>query len=663
MENGFEEFSTVELGIPSLSVKRTKLPNGGFRAIVTVTKAVWDKEKKRPATGPSRNVGVVANDQEFGPIVFKESFLNEFPQLRKVTVLRKEGRKYVYIKTPLTVDDKTIGYHQRGRKRYEPPKDAASTTKLYGATMLCSKEAERYGISQALKVVFGKRKASLILAIAIALVLIRRCSLKSVKLAADYIFLSTDELPLSKGSMTYLSKSITTGQGKQYFALMTQSLLKLGEEIAPERAKEVNQFALDGSAIASYSANNPLVEPGHRKKDNPGIDQFNLMFLTHMFTGISCYMRHIAGNIPDISAYLRDADFISEMDRVLGELCGDDHVKLAMTQVFDRGFVSYRNMGIAAEKGFDFVCLLPRNIKPAKEAKAYAISKKIEDGVGRFDCDDSVHHMAMPSRAALNILNHDNETIGKLWLHVYYDPLKYHDKAKELYRLGAIIKAAHKDGRYDELPDETKSKDKRLKLVKKFKGKGGTVKWGIDDKAVRSHAYESAFWVLGTTRKDFDGEEVLLAYRNRNKVEDSIKTFKGMGFDRLGSGNYDTMFGRLFLFFVSCQLEQCLHFTAKRAKRGDFGREPSAWEYDILSSTNDLIALMNGITCEVSGKEVKVNEIAGIRRKVLELMGYPIQGVCDDDDAASLATLANQALTSIYTSQDAYEEGLSVRSQ
>lgn len=106
-----------------------------------------------------------------------------------------------------------------------------------------------------------------------------------------------------------------------------------------------------------------------------------------------------------------------------------------------------------------------------------------------------------------------------------------------------------------------------------------------------------------------------------------------------------------------------MHFTAKRAKKGEFGREPSAWEYDILSSTNDLIALMNGITCEVCGKEVKVNEIAGIRRKVLELIGYPIQGGDDDDDAESLATLANQALASIYTSQDAYEEGLSVRSQ
>ena len=91
MEQGFEEFSTVELGIPSLSVKRTKLPNGGFRASVTVTKAVWDKEKKRPATGPSRNVGVVANDQEYGPIVFKESFLNEFPQIRSSAIINADA--------------------------------------------------------------------------------------------------------------------------------------------------------------------------------------------------------------------------------------------------------------------------------------------------------------------------------------------------------------------------------------------------------------------------------------------------------------------------------------------------------------------------------------------------------------------------------------------
>ena len=128
MENSCDEFSTVELGIPSLSVKRAKLPNGGFRASVTVTKAVWDKEKKRPATGPSRNVGVVANDQEYGPIIFKESFLNEFPQLRQVTVLRKEGRKYVYIKTPLKVEAEMVGYHKRGRKRYEPPTQSGDKT-------------------------------------------------------------------------------------------------------------------------------------------------------------------------------------------------------------------------------------------------------------------------------------------------------------------------------------------------------------------------------------------------------------------------------------------------------------------------------------------------------------------------------------------------------
>lgn len=114
----FEEFSTEELNIPSLTAKRVKQADGSVRVMIAVTPVKWDKELKRPRVISSKNVGVVADNKEFGPIVFREEFLQHYPQLRAVTVLRKESHQYVYLKTPLQPE--TVGYHKSGRKRYNP---------------------------------------------------------------------------------------------------------------------------------------------------------------------------------------------------------------------------------------------------------------------------------------------------------------------------------------------------------------------------------------------------------------------------------------------------------------------------------------------------------------------------------------------------------------
>ena len=71
------------------------------------------------------------------------------------------------------------------------------------------------------------------------------------------------------------------------------------------------------------------------------------------------------------------------------------------------------------------------------------------------------------------------------------------------------------------------------------------------------------------------------------------------------TGNTETMFGRLFLFFVSTQIEMGLLYLAKQAKDGHSSREPNAQEKHILISMPELITLMNGITCDVCGKEIR----------------------------------------------------------
>ena len=124
------EFSLEDLGIPNLAVKRHKLANGTIRCYVIETKTVWDHANKRAKPAYTKSVGVVENNSEFGRIIFKEEFLERYPQLREVTVLRKENYKYVYRKGSIqpSVDQAPgttapVGYLKPGLKRYAPQAD------------------------------------------------------------------------------------------------------------------------------------------------------------------------------------------------------------------------------------------------------------------------------------------------------------------------------------------------------------------------------------------------------------------------------------------------------------------------------------------------------------------------------------------------------------
>ena len=647
----FEEFGTEELGIPSLTARRIKQPDGSLRVMIAVAPVKWDKELKRPRVTSSKNVGVVANNKEFGPIVFRDAFLKQYPQLRKVTVLRKESHKYVYIKTPFKLDADTVGYHKVGRKRYSPP-PSEGQVKLYGSTMLCSKVAEYFPIKQSLFDVFGKHMSTTILALAIALIVFRHNCLRFVERAADYLFLSTEKLPLSSPAITKLCKAITSGLGQRYFGLFTTRLYKLFPSL------EGTLYAVDGSALPSYAKTNPTADYGHAKKDNPGIPQINLIFIAHMITGIPCYFRDLTGNVPDKSAYKNDSDYCCAMLEKAATMRDVLGLKVQMTHVFDRGYSTMRVMKCAVEHEFDFVCCMTSSMKDTKEAKAYAAIHKIEKN-GTI-IGDTIRHMAVPKHACPTITSTTTGQQKRLLLHIYYDQCKEAEEHTRLIKIGISIIAAHKSETYDALSKKIRDLDKRIKLVHK----NADGEWCIDSDAVMKEAASVARRVLGTTREDFDGLRVLSTYKNREKVELAFRSFKGLGFDRVGSGNIATQFGRLFIFFISCQIEMGLLYLSQQAKEGKNEREPLPQEKSVLNSVPELFNLMNGITCQVCGKNIKVHEITSLRRRVLELLGFPVVTASDedaDDESLLFANLTSQALAELYTPQDASEEGLRIK--
>lgn len=103
-----------ELGIPSLTTFVHRLANGVARSMVTTTVHMWDTQKKRSKVIARETVGRIENGEPFGRIAFKEAFLERYPILRQVTVMRLNSYEYGYIKAPLP---KTLTYESLTLKR------------------------------------------------------------------------------------------------------------------------------------------------------------------------------------------------------------------------------------------------------------------------------------------------------------------------------------------------------------------------------------------------------------------------------------------------------------------------------------------------------------------------------------------------------------------
>lgn len=163
----------AELGLPRFRTKRARMHDGRERYFVT--------------TPGEEIVGVVVQGQELGPIVFTDLFIERFPKLRQVTVVREATHQYVYrAGAPKTTFAEAAALPP-------PPR-----SHLYCSLVLCALIAQRYGLERALAQVWGHRDAALILAFATALLMVRSLKLNQ-KVVQEVI---KDRIDLSIGPDT-----------------------------------------------------------------------------------------------------------------------------------------------------------------------------------------------------------------------------------------------------------------------------------------------------------------------------------------------------------------------------------------------------------------------------------------------------------------------------
>lgn len=92
------EHPIAELNLPGFIAQRNKRADGTYRCSLRY---------KLKGTTKCPSVGKVAGNDEFGPIIFNDSFVALYPKLKELTVLRTSDRGYVYLEGALKLPEDT----------------------------------------------------------------------------------------------------------------------------------------------------------------------------------------------------------------------------------------------------------------------------------------------------------------------------------------------------------------------------------------------------------------------------------------------------------------------------------------------------------------------------------------------------------------------------
>ena len=380
----------------------------------------WDKEKKQPR---SKRVLIGKLDPDTGKVVPTDG--------------RGKRRKERLQRESDTIPAK------------QGPVPALRTERVfYGATYLFDQIGELTGVRADLKTCFPD-------------------TYKQILSIAYYLILE-DENPLyrfSKWAKLHrhpYGKDISSQRSSELFQSITEEQKMKFFRLQGERRSEKEYWAYETTSISSYSETLRQVKYG-KNKDGDCLPQINLAILFGEESSLPFYYRKLAGNIPDIKTI---RELIRELD-----ILGYSKAKL----VIDRGFCSTDNINALYKNHYKFLLGASTTLKYAKD-----FIREIGDTKDYFEFYDSDFDLYVFSKTiAWNYEQqrpYKGDTIHenrRMYLHLYYNPEKQVDDAKNFnrsvsatYRQDKIDQAHERYGFFVLLSNEVKDPITALKLYR-----------------------------------------------------------------------------------------------------------------------------------------------------------------------------------------------------
>lgn len=453
----------------------------------------WDKEKKQPR---SKRVLIGKLDPDTGKVV------------------------------------PTDGRGKRRKERLQRESDAIPTKQgpvpalrtervFYGATYLFDQIGEITGVQADLKTCFPN-------------------TYKQILSIAYYLILE-DENPLyrfSKWAKLHrhpYGKDISSQRSSELFQSITEEQKMKFFRLQGERRSEKEYWAYDTTSISSYSETLRQVKYG-KNKDGDRLPQINLAILFGEESSLPFYYRKLAGNIPDIKTI---RELIRELD-----ILGYSKTKLVM----DRGFCSTDNINALYKNHYKFLLGASTTLKYAKD-----FIREIGDTKDHFEFYDSDFDLYVFSKTIAwdyeQQRPYKGDTIHedrRMYLHLYYNPEKQVDDAKNFNRrmlqYREEILSGHRVSEHE--------KEYRKNFEIKETPKRGISVTYRQDKIDQTHERYGFFVLLSNEVKD--PITALKLYRMRDIAEKAFWNYKDrLNLRRTLTSSESSLEGKLFVEFVA----------------------------------------------------------------------------------------------------------------
>ncbi len=449
--------------------------------------------------------------------------------------VRQGGRRYACLdvaywdperKKP-THRRKVIGYYDEEdnlietgsegdtRPRTQPKPEAYARTYEVGRNLLYSSIAERIGLAEVVRRVFGE--------------------------AAPMVLTCAFYMACHEGALCHCEQwsagSDTPYGDRLGDQRISELLLRIDEDrrarfmrMWVEMLGEDDNYALDITSISSYIRAIGQVRAGYNR-DGEDLEQINLALLIGSRTRLPAYYSFIPGNVNDKSSLKRFVRIVSAQ--------GFKRFSL----VTDKGFYTAENIDELYRTKMRFLVGMENRLTRAKEA-----IDGVRDSITDFD-NFRVHGT---SSVYCSTERQDWVTGGvsrRCYVHVFYDPARHEDDVRHFAEKLDKVRAGIMDG------DEAYASSSMARTYLSVSRRGGKVKVAARQEKIEARNRYSGFLVLISNHVR-DAEEALRIYRSKETAESAFDDLKnGMDMDRLRIHGEAAMEGKAFLAFLALILK------------------------------------------------------------------------------------------------------------
>lgn len=568
----------------------------GKHTYVCTYKNKWDPELRRAVRIKGKNVtvGKLADGELTGKIVWTEEFLNQFPILNKLKVLRvvdtvKSKGNLTRYKLEFSQADDLEDNSLFVRK-------ATSLRVLHaGATWLLDQVIASTPLSKALSQVFNSYNGSKKL---LSLAYFKTIEPdKCMYLYED--FASSTRLPfhrpLDASNITRFLQHVNHDKIDRF-------LRKLNEFcIEEEDKKDTNvYYALDSTSISTCSSDLDYAEWGHNK-DGDQLRQINVVMLVNQNTGCPLYYRSYAGATPDVST----------VNHLLKEYARMGLNRKAIV-VADKGYGSVKNIHKLYQDNQSFIINMKTKFSICKNLIAKNLSYLLDDCNYNLDIGQGVVTEEIEWSYPGNF-NKDSKRCkhekGKMYVHIYIDHEIRNDADDRFRARLSEILTKQKSG----LEDLTKDEKDFLSTYITEDTNGRKI---VNNTKKFEYMLCKGIRILLSDVVS-DPIEASRAYTERNEVEISFRRLKDFTVARrLHVSSSKTLAGKIFVHFLSCSLLCML-----RSRINDALKRKCDLPYDSIPK---IFSSLSNITQTIFPDGGYFSEVVGKKKDLFEALNIPL---------------------------------------